>query len=58
MGKDQDMDQNVVMQLLNETCNEMAKKIRIQQKEILRLRRACKESVERIEEEPKKFRVN
>ncbi len=58
MGKDHDMDQNVVMQLLNETCNEMAKKIRIQQKEILRLRQVCKESVERIEEEPKKFRVN
>ncbi|QPJ63002.1 MAG: hypothetical protein G3M70_14400 [Candidatus Nitronauta litoralis] len=58
MGNDQELDQDIVMKLLNETCNEMAKTIRIQQKEIRRLRRECGEGVERIEEEPKKFRVN
>lgn len=58
MGKNNELDQNVVMKLLNETCNEMAKTIRNQQNEIQRLRKIREEDIERIEEEPKKFRVN
>ncbi len=58
MGKNNELDQNVVMKLLNETCNEMAKTIRIQQSEIQRLRKTREKDVERIEVEPKKFRVN
>lgn len=58
MGKNNELDQNVVMKLLNETCNEMAKTIRNQQNEIQRLRKNREEDIERIEEGPKKFRVN
>lgn len=58
MGKNDELEQNVVMKLLNETCNEMAKTIRKQQSEIQRLRKNREEDIERIEVEPKKFRVN
>lgn len=58
MGKNDELEQNVVMKLLNETCNEMAKTIRKQQSEIQRLRKNREKDIERIEVEPKKFRVN
>lgn len=57
MDNEQQLDMNVVMQLLNDTCNEMAKKIQKQQLEIQRLRRERGEGIERLGD-GENFRVN
>ncbi len=58
MENNQELDENVVLKLLNDTCNEMAKKIQKQQIEIRRLRQEREEDIETAGGNSKNFRVN
>lgn len=57
-GSDMQPDMQQVMELLNETCNQMAEKIRMQEREIRMLREEREERGGPKNTEEKNFRVN
>ncbi|MCA9482750.1 MAG: hypothetical protein KC553_03355 [Nitrospina sp.] len=57
-GSDMQPDMQQVMELLNETCNQMAEKIRMQEREIRMLREEREERKGPQSTEEKNFRVN
>lgn len=57
-GSDMQPDMQQVMELLNETCNQMAEKIRMQEREIRMLREEREEQKGPQSTEEKNFRVN